>query len=133
MNCSYASKPGHLLFTAYVSMLMWLFSRASLQTHLFQGRSSSVITIQDSRGCRLGPQLRTRRYVLRVRSRRSTQYYNMSRLPLCDTAPVVLQSHAHSFSSRTHRSNLRSFVSATRRKKYSWFFVYSFPFDKRTL
>jgi len=55
------------------------------------------------------------------------QYFNMSRLPLRAALPLVIQSQAHSFSSRTHRSNLRLLVKATRNHKNSWFIVITSP------
>ena len=124
MNCSYSSKPGHLLFTAYVSMSMWLFSWACLQTHEFQGM---FFERKYSRQARW-PFLAAVAHVPSSTSHPfSTQYFNMSRFPWYAAAQLVCQSHAHSFSSLTHLSNLRSFVSATRLQKYSWFNVNTCP------
>ena len=130
MYCSYSSKPGHVFFTAYVSMSMWLFLWASSQTHEFQGM---FFERKYSRQLRW-PYFATSAHVPLCTSHPfSKQYFNMSRLPLDAAVQLVIQSQSHSFSSRTHRSNLRSFVKATRVQNHSWFCVITSPSGKRPL
>jgi len=119
-KCSYASKPGNLFRTAYVSTSMWLFSWARWQTRSPQGQFFERKYSRQSRW----PFLAAVPHVPSCTSHPfSTQYFNMSRLPSHTALPLVWDFKAHSFSSRAHRSNLRSFVPATCQQKTSWFIV----------
>ena len=107
MNCSYASKPGHLFRTAYVSMSMWFLSRACSRTRSSQGQ---FFERKYSRQARLTYCWAVAHVKLCTLQPFSQQYFNMSRFPLIDALPLVLQFQSNLFSSRTYRSNLRSFL-----------------------
>ena len=111
MNCSYASKPGHLFFTAYVSMSMWLFSWAYWQTRLFQGQ---FFERKYSRQASWPFMAAVAQWRASTSHPFSTQYFNMSRLPL-HAAP------SSSFCSLTLLSSWWRFLLLSRAIKKTWF------------
>jgi len=87
MNCSYASKPGHLFRTAYVSTSMWLCSLASSQTRSLQGQ---FFERKYSRQARWPLSAAAAHVPFPTSHPFSQQYFNMSRLPLNAGALLVI-------------------------------------------